>query len=127
MGILGGDVTIHNKTQYKWTVCIESKEPWPLPDRYFTFTVGGYEKKVRKFIVPITIIRTIYIKVKYGECSETDCYKNPHLWYMFNPKDDPYFTIRESGDHQQIHLDCNRHYEEKRSTCPNYGMSVFLE
>ncbi|GAA6101339.1 uncharacterized protein LOC113657104 isoform X1, partial [Tachysurus ichikawai] len=120
MGFLGGDVTIHNKTQYKWTVCIESKEPWPDPDRYFTFTVGGYEKKVRKFIVPVTFIRTIYIKVKYGECSETDCYKNPHLWYMFNPKDDPYFTIQESGDHQQIHLDCNRHYEEKSSTCPNY-------
>ncbi|KAK2859991.1 hypothetical protein Q7C36_004157 [Tachysurus vachellii] len=121
MGILGGDVTIHNKTQYKWTVCIESKEPWPKSDTYDTFTFGGYEKKVVKYFVPVTIVRTFYIKVKYGKCSETDCYKNPHLWYRFNPKDDPYFTIRESGDHKQIHLDCNRHYEETRSTCPNYG------
>ncbi|XP_060731334.1 uncharacterized protein LOC132849138 isoform X1 [Tachysurus vachellii] len=121
MGFLGGDITIHNKTQYKWTVCIESKEPWPKSDIYITFTVGGYEKKVKEIFVPITIIRTIYINVKYGECSERDCYKNPHLWYMFDPKDDPYFTIRESGDHEQIHLDCNRHYEKKKSTCPNYG------
>ncbi|XP_047669287.1 uncharacterized protein LOC113663549 isoform X2 [Tachysurus fulvidraco] len=121
MGILGGDVTIHNNTQYKWTVCIESKEPWPKSDIYDTFTVGGYEKKVLKYFVPITIIRTIYIKVKYGECSERDCYKNPHLWYRFDPKDDPYFTIRESGDRELINLDCNRHYKKKSSTCPNYG------
>ncbi|GAA6088177.1 uncharacterized protein LOC113657104 isoform X1 [Tachysurus ichikawai] len=123
---MGGKLTIHNKTQYKWTVCIESKEPWPDPDTYHTFTVGGYGTHVVN-ISGAVIFSTFYINVKYGECSETDCYKNPHLWYMFNPKDDPYFTIRESGDHQQIHLDCNRHYEEKSSTCPNYGMSVFLE
>ncbi|XP_053486151.1 uncharacterized protein LOC128610759 [Ictalurus furcatus] len=121
MGFLGGDVTIHNETQYKWTVCIESQEPWPKSDVYITFTVGPYGKKVRKFFVPITAIRTIYINVKYGDCSERDCYKNPHLWYRMDPKDDPSFTIRESGDHQQIHLDCNIHYERKKSTCPNYG------
>ncbi|KAK3546545.1 hypothetical protein QTP70_026927 [Hemibagrus guttatus] len=123
MGFLGGDVTVHNETQYKWTICIESQEPWPKSDIYSTFTVGGFEKKVKKFFVPVTFIRTIYINVKYGECSEGDCYKNPHLWYMFDPKDDPYFTIRESGDHQQIYLDCNIHYEKKKSTCPNYAQS----
>ncbi|KAF5896891.1 uncharacterized protein DAT39_013401, partial [Clarias magur] len=121
MGFLGGDVTVYNKTSYKWTICIESKEPWPKSDIYFTFTVGSYEKRTRHIVVPVTMVRTIYIKVKYGECSETDCYKNPHLWYMMNPKDDPCFTIRESGDHQQIYLDCDINYEKKNSTCPNYG------
>ncbi|XP_053537160.1 uncharacterized protein LOC108267106 isoform X3 [Ictalurus punctatus] len=121
MGFLGGDVTIHNETQYKWTVCIESQEPWPKSDFYMTFTVEPYGKKVREFVVPITAIRKIYINVKYGDCSERDCYKNPHLWYRMDIKDDPYFTIRESGDHQQIHLDCNIHYERKKSTCSNYG------
>ncbi|KAK3546562.1 hypothetical protein QTP70_028510 [Hemibagrus guttatus] len=125
MGFLGGDVTVHNKTQYKWTVCIQFQELWPLPSRYFTFTVGGYGKEVINFIAPITFMSTFYIKVKYGECSESDCYKNPHLWYMFDPKDDPYFTIRESGDHQQIYLDCNIHYEKKKSTCPNYVISQY--
>ncbi|XP_058250657.1 uncharacterized protein LOC131355984 isoform X1 [Hemibagrus wyckioides] len=121
MGFLGGDVTVHNKTQHKWTVCIESREPWPKSDVYFTSTVGSYEKRVRNFFVPVTFVRTFYINVKYGDCSESDCYKHPHLWYIFDPKDDPCFTIQESGDHQEIHLDCNIRYEKKKSTCPNYG------
>ncbi|XP_058249912.1 protein translocase subunit SecA-like [Hemibagrus wyckioides] len=74
-----------------------------------------------KLIIPMTFLKTFYINVKYGDCSESDCCKNPHLWYVFNPKDDPSFTIRESGDHQEIHLDCNRNYEKRKSTCPNYG------
>ncbi|XP_060731332.1 uncharacterized protein LOC132849137 isoform X2 [Tachysurus vachellii] len=121
MGNQEGKLTIHNKTQYKWTACMETQEPWPFPDTYLTFTVGGYGRQDVNLIAPIAFLGTYYIKVKYGECSEIECYKNPDLWYMFDPNGDSYFTIRESGDHKQIHLDCNRHYEKKKPTCPNYG------
>lgn len=63
--------------------------------------------------------------MKYGQCSEIECRKDPDLWYVFDPRDDPCFTIRESGDHLEIHLDCNINYNQKKSTCPNYGTPLF--
>ncbi|KAF5889869.1 uncharacterized protein DAT39_020427, partial [Clarias magur] len=115
MGSVSSTVTVDNKTPYKWTVCI----------------LGYYDNKNKKFIVrpfqSLTETTQFYwkyplVKLKYGECSESDCRDNSHLWYSFYYKDSPCFTIRESGDRRHIHLDCSvRTYEGKQTTCPNYG------
>ncbi|KAB5578948.1 hypothetical protein PHYPO_G00188350 [Pangasianodon hypophthalmus] len=120
MGFLGGEITVDNRTPYRWTVCIETQKPWLFSDRYNTFNVGPHTKTQQSQILLIKWGQTIYLKVKYGQCSETECCTDPDLWYIFDPRDDPCFTIRESGDHWYIHLDCNINYEEKESTCPNY-------
>ncbi|MCJ8731135.1 hypothetical protein PDJAM_G00195870 [Pangasius djambal] len=120
MGFLGGEITVDNRTPYRWTVCIETQKPWLFYDRYNTFDVGPHTKTQQSQILLTKWGQTIYLKVKYGQCSETECCTNPDLWYIFDPRDDPCFTIRESGDHWNIHLDCNVNYEEKKSTCPNY-------
>ncbi|KAL6491314.1 hypothetical protein MHYP_G00016590 [Metynnis hypsauchen] len=72
-----------------------------------------------EYTIPLNWLITFYVHVKYGHCSETECYTKPDLWYKLNPRGDPHFIIRECGD--QIYLDCNVNYEEKKSTCPNYG------
>ncbi|MCI4376956.1 hypothetical protein PGIGA_G00197810 [Pangasianodon gigas] len=120
MGFLGGEITVDNRTPYRWTVCIETQKPWLFSDRYNTFDVGPHTKTQQSQILLTKWGQTIYLKVKYGQCSETECCTDPDLWYIFDPRDDPCFTIRESGDHWYIHLDCNINYEEKESTCPNY-------
>ncbi|XP_053485952.1 uncharacterized protein LOC128610573 [Ictalurus furcatus] len=120
MWYLGGEITVDNRTPYKWTVCIENQTPRLFYDRYNTFDVEPHKKTQQRQTLYSKWVQTIYLKVKYGQCSETECYTDPDLWYIFDPRDDPCFTIRESGDHRQIHLDCNVNYEEKKSTCPNY-------
>ncbi|KAL6491306.1 hypothetical protein MHYP_G00016510 [Metynnis hypsauchen] len=118
MGFLSGEITVENKSPYKWTVCDNSQELL-LINRYRTSHLVSSGKAVFGYFVPLTWGITFYIYVKYGHCSQKECYTKPDLWYKLNPKDDPHFIIRESGD--QIHLDCNINYEEKKSTCPNYG------
>ncbi|KAF4088641.1 hypothetical protein AMELA_G00057100, partial [Ameiurus melas] len=120
MGYLRGEITVDNRTPYKWTVCIENQTPRLFYDRYNTFAVEPHKKTQQCQTLLTKWVQTIYLKVKYGQCSETECYTDPDLWYKFDPRDDPCFTIRESGDHRQIHLDCSINYEEKKSTCPNY-------
>ncbi|KAG7330659.1 hypothetical protein KOW79_006881 [Hemibagrus wyckioides] len=121
MGFLGGQITVNNCTPFKWTVCIETQTPWLFPDRYMTLDIEPNKETQQYQRDLIKWGKAIYLRVKYGQCSETECHKDPDLWYLFNPRDDPCFTIRESGDHWYIHLDCNVNYEEKKSTCPNYG------
>ncbi|XP_060772412.1 uncharacterized protein LOC132883159 isoform X2 [Neoarius graeffei] len=120
MGFLGGEIIVDNRTPYKWTVCIETRTPWLFPDRYNIFDVEPYKKTQQSKTLFTKWGQTIYLKVKYGRCSVTECCNEPDLWYIFDPRDDPRFTIRESGDHCQIHLDCSVNYEEKKSACPNY-------
>ncbi|XP_060731367.1 uncharacterized protein LOC132849154 [Tachysurus vachellii] len=120
MGLLGGEITVNNCTPYKWTVCIETQTPWLFSDRYTTLDIQPHKKTQQYQRDLIKWGKAIYLKVKYGQCSETECQTDPDLWYLFNPRDDPCFTIRESGDHWYIHLDCNVNYEDKKSTCPNY-------
>ncbi|GAA6081731.1 protein translocase subunit SecA-like [Tachysurus ichikawai] len=120
MGLLGGEITVNNCTPYKWTVCIETQTPWLFPDRYTTLDIQPHKKTQQYQRDLIKWGKAIYLKVKYGQCSETECQTDPDLWYLFNPRDDPCFTIRESGDHWHIHLDCNVNYEDKKSTCQNY-------
>ncbi|KAF7706856.1 hypothetical protein HF521_020110 [Silurus meridionalis] len=59
-------------------------------------------------------------KSKIWKVFTKECCTDPDLWYIFDPRDDPCFTIRESGDHCYIHLDCNVNYEEKNTICINY-------
>ncbi|KAL7880873.1 hypothetical protein SRHO_G00031270 [Serrasalmus rhombeus] len=118
MGFLGGDITVKNQTPYEWTICLEV-QVWPFPNKYAKRHLEAFQTRSIGCIVPVTWGKTFYIKVKYGSCSETQCYKQPDLWYELNPKDDPLITIQERGD--EVHLDCNINYEKKKSTCPNYG------
>ncbi|KAM9500521.1 uncharacterized protein Hap1MRO34_003807 [Clarias gariepinus] len=120
MGFLGGEITVDNRTAYYWTCCIEIQTPWLFSDQYKTFAADPYKKTQQSQTLLIKWGQTIYLRVKYGWCSETECCKDPDLWYIFDPRDDPCFTIRESGDHLEIHMDCNVNYEKKKSTCPNY-------
>ncbi|XP_036417043.1 uncharacterized protein LOC118800971, partial [Colossoma macropomum] len=118
MGNQGGKVTVENKTPYKWTVCHDSQE-MTLPKEYVTHCIGPYGRSSMEYTILLNWLITFYVHVKYGHCSETECYRKPDLWYKLNPRGDPHFIIRECGD--QIYLDCNINYEEKKSTCPNYG------
>ncbi|XP_062850629.1 uncharacterized protein LOC134312545 [Trichomycterus rosablanca] len=121
MGFLSGEITVNNRTSYNWTFCVETKNPWLFTDTYTTFKVEPYKSIEQYQFILTKLGKTIYLKVKYGQHSEAECCESPDLWYVFDPRDDPSFEIRESGDHCNIHLDCNIQYENKKTTCPNYG------
>ncbi|KAI4905675.1 hypothetical protein NFI96_008294 [Prochilodus magdalenae] len=55
MGFLGGEITVENRTPYKWTVCNEG-EVWPLPSQYVT--VAEVEKNLAELMLRYGITET---------------------------------------------------------------------
>ncbi|KAF7706861.1 hypothetical protein HF521_020115 [Silurus meridionalis] len=115
MGNVGTFITVHNKTDYTLTICLES---------------GGYciichkiTVKPREDITENYSTRSAWasFKVKLGDCTEQEWCKKTDLWCEFNPRDNPEFTIKESNDREYIELDCNKNHEMKKPTCPKEG------
>ncbi|KAF5891625.1 uncharacterized protein DAT39_018660, partial [Clarias magur] len=60
------------------------------------------------------------IKLKYGECSESECLDNADLFCTFYYSGNPHFTIKETEECCHIYLDSDVTTYREKTTCPSY-------
>lgn len=68
MWYLGGEITVDNRTPYKWTVCIENQTPRLFYDRYNTvmYTQSLQQSAIRRWLKLFSVhVNSTHLYIQY--------------------------------------------------------------